>query len=156
MSASPQPASMLTPPGSYRDDYATAYRARPMIPRQVRATAGSLETLITWNGPEDMRGVAGFRIYKDNENNLVEEIRDPLRRQTKVKLPGNGAAMVYVSAFTTLNRESPKIAVRATTNTDQLVVTGSGGATGGSEGAQPPGWTDEPSGGRGRDESFIY
>ena len=156
MNTFPQVASMLPPPATYSDDYATAYRGRPMIPRQVRATAGSLETLITWNGPEDMRGVAGFRIYKDNENNLVEEVRDPARRQTKVKLPGNGAAMIYVSAFSTLNRESPKVVVRGTTNTDQLVVTGTGGATGGSEGAQPPGWTEEPGGGRGKDESFIY
>jgi len=148
---------MVTPPAGYSDDYATAYRGRPMMPRQVRASAGSLEALITWNGPEDMRGVAGFRVYKDNESNLVEEIRDLSRRQTKVTLPGNAKAMIYVSAFSTLNRESPKVAVLASTNTDQLVVTGTGGATPGTAPVQPPGWPDEPDGGgRGSDDYFRY
>lgn len=153
----PQGPSMAKPQYGGGDPYANAYRQRPMSPRQVRATSGSLEALITWNAPEDTRGIVGFRIYKDDENGLVEEIRDPARRQTKVKLPGgSGKAMVYVSAFTTLNRESPKIAVLAQTNSDQLVVTGTGGATSGTEGAEPPGWGEEPGGGRQRDDLYSF
>lgn len=123
------------------------FRLRPKAPRGPRASAGSMEATIFWNSPADRRGVAGFRVYRDNENNLVFETKDPNTRQATIKLPGNSAAMCFVSCVSELGRESPKIPVVVQSNTDKYVLSGTGGETGGAAASTPPEWPQEPSGG---------
>src|SRR5579883_1187670 len=74
-------------------------RRRPDPPRNLISQPGSLEALITWNAPIKFNEVAGWRIYRDNEGNLVDTILDPNSRQYRPKLPANTATAFYVSAI---------------------------------------------------------
>jgi hypothetical protein len=123
-------------------------RRRPQPPRSLIAQAGSLVSLITWNAPQVTKGIVGWRFYKDNETNLVDDIRDPTRRQYKMALPANKTTMAYVSSITQQNVESIKVGILVHSNTDQLVVAGTGGGTNGSQPSNPPGWGNEFSGGQ--------
>lgn len=122
-------------------------RKRPDPPRSLIAQAGSLEALITWNSPQKDSDIVGWRVYKDNESNLLQAITDAVTRKIVVKLPSNTPTGIYVSSVNARGKESIKVFCLATANTDQYVVTGTGGATGGSSASPPPGYTDEPSGG---------
>lgn len=126
---------------------APVFRLRPMAPRGLRTAAGSLEAMIFWNTPADMRGVAGFRIYRDNESNLVYETKDPSTRQATIRLPGASSAMCFVCSVSEIGRESPKISITVRSNTDKLLQTGNSGETSGSSPVSPPEWPNEPSGG---------
>src|SRR6266550_2856151 len=126
-------------------------RRRPEPPRSLVSQPASLGAVLTWNAPVKTKGVVGFRIYKDTETNLLEEVRDPARRQFRVVLPANTKANYYVSTFTSQNAESPKIPVLVSSNTDQLATAGSG--TNGSQPSPPPSWGSEPSGGNVRGRS---
>jgi len=123
-------------------------RRRPQSPRSLISQAASLGAVLTWNAPVKMKGVIGFRIYKDSETNLLEEVRDLSRRQYRVTLPANTKANYYVSTFTVQGAESPKIPILVSSNTDQLATAGSG--TNGSQPSPPPSWNNEPSGGSSR------
>ena len=125
-----------------------AYRGRPQPPQSVEGRGGSLEVVIFWTAPANQEGIAGWRVFKDNENNMVWQSMDPNIRQTTIKVPGNSSAMFYVCSVTELQRESPKIPVYVASNTDQMVVTGTGGATAGSASAPASEWFDQPGGGR--------
>lgn len=128
--------------------YATAYRGRPQAPRDVRSQAGSLSALITWSAPRTMEGVDGWRVFKDSETMLVWQSSDPRVRQLQISLPAKASANFFVCAVSSLGREGPKIQVVASSNTDQMVASGTTGATSGSGATPPPGWGDNPYGGR--------
>jgi len=122
-------------------------RKRPDPPRSLIAQQGSLETLITWNAPQKDSDVAGWKVYKDNESNLVATITDPMTRQYTAKLPASTKTYFYVSSINAAGRESIKVQVLGQSNTDQMVTSGTGGGTSGSSSSPPPGYPDEPSGG---------
>lgn len=122
-------------------------RRRPDPPRSLIAQAGSLEALITWNAPQKFDDIAGWRVYRDNEGNLVDAIFDVGSRQYRPKLPANTPTAFYVSSINNAGRESIKVQVIAKANTDQYVTTGTGGGTSGSSSSTPPGYNQEPSGG---------
>ncbi len=148
MSEFPQPPSIFPAALSTYEQTIMPFRGRPQAPRNVRATAGSLETLITWNAPANMEGVEGWRVYKDNERNIVSDTLDRNARQYRAKLPGGQAkALFLVAAVSELGREGPLVAVLAQSDTNKLVLTGTTGETGGAASTAPPGWEEEPTGG---------
>jgi hypothetical protein len=152
----PHSGSMTKPQAGVPMTQAVEFRGRPGLTRSLRAQSGSLEASVFWNLPADPRGVASFRIYKDNDQNFFQEIKDPNCRQFLVKLPANTKSRVYVSAVSSLGREGPKgEGIQVQSNTDSYVTSGTGGATGGtpSNSPPPPEWPDEPTGGKG--ETFI-
>lgn len=125
-------------------------RKRPDPPRSLIAQPGSLEALITWNGPQKMGDISAWRIYRDTENNLVDTITDVSTRQYKPKLPASTPTAFYISAANPSGIESVKVQIIVTANADQFVVAGTGGGTGGTTPTVPPGYGKEPSGGGGR------
>lgn len=132
------------------------FRGVPQAPRDLRTTQGTLEAKVTWQLPADIQGCDGWRVYRDNEENLIATIEDPRVRQANVKLPGGAKAMVYVSAVSALGREGPKVGVLVESNTDQVVVTGTTGGTGGVEPPSPPNWPEAPGGGRAKFDDPIF
>jgi len=123
-------------------------KKRPLPPRNLIAQGGSLELLITWNAPQIRSSdIAGWRVYRDNETNLVQNITDPSARQTRVKVPANTSVALYVSSVSTRGAESSKVQIIGKANTDQYVVAGTAGGTGGSAAPPPPGYPSEPTGG---------
>lgn len=122
---------------------------RPQPPRSAMAQSGSLEVLITWNAPQNQRSILGYRVYKDNEGNLVSDTADPSVRQIKIKLPSSTKNSFYVSSYNA-QKESIKVLAIGTSNTDQIVVAGTSGGTGGTSPSPPPGYPHEPTGGSGK------
>jgi hypothetical protein len=122
-------------------------RKRPDPPRSLIAQSGSLEALITWNAPQKSNDIAGWRIYKDDEKTLIDSILDPAARQYRPKLPANTPTAFYISAINGAGRESIKVQVIVTANTDQAVVSGTTGATSGTSPKPPAGYGGEPTGG---------
>ncbi len=125
-----------------------AFRGRPQPPQSVEARAGSLETTIFWTAPQNMEGIAAWRVFKDDENKLVSPDLDVNTKRFAAKMPGDGSAMFYVCSVSELGRESPKVPVFAQSNTDKLVATGTAGSTAGSVSAPATEWTEQPRGGR--------
>ena len=123
-------------------------RRRPQQPRNLIAQSGSLIALVNWNAPLVVKGIVGWRFYRDNENNLIDDVRDPGRRQYKVPLPANKTTMVYISSITQQGVESQKVGIMISSNTDQLVTTGTAGGTNGTSPSNPPGWQNELTGGQ--------
>lgn len=117
---------------------------RPDPPRSIIAQPGSLEVLLTWNSPYKAGDVSSWRIYKDNESNLVDSIPDPNVRQARIKVPAATPTAFYISAVNASGRESIKVQIIAKANTDQLAVSG---GTSGTTPNLPPGYSNEPSGG---------
>lgn len=132
----------------------TGSRKRPDPPRSLIAQSGSLEALITWNAPQKMGDISAWRVYKDNENNLIDTITDVGTRQYKPKLPASTPTAFYVSAINPLGIESIKVQIIAAANGDQFVTAGTSGGTGGTTPSTPPGYSGEPSGGGGRRFAF--
>lgn len=125
-------------------------RRRPQPPRNLISQPASLGALITWNAPVKSVGIAGWRIYKDNENNLLEEIRDPSRRQAQVRINASSAQAFYVSSFTLQGAESPKMQVIASPSLGEfLVAFNDPGAVNPKIPNDPPEWASEPTGGTG-------
>jgi len=122
-------------------------RKRPDPPRSIIPQPGSLEALLTWNAPQKANDIVGWRIYKDNEGNLIDSILDPAARQYRPKLPANTPTAFYISSINGRGRESIKVQVIATANTDQAVVSGTTGATSGSSASPVAGYGNEPTGG---------
>lgn len=125
------------------------YRGRPAKVQSLEFTPGTLEATLFWTAPQNMEGVDGWNLYKDNETNLILKSTDPTLRQALVKLPGAGKSMFYVCACSKLGIEGPKTPVLVTSTTDLVVVTGTAGGTGGTGSGSTPGWTGSPSGGGG-------
>jgi hypothetical protein len=88
-------------------------------------------------------------VYENIETNKVWESTDPTIRQVRIKMPADSSRLFFVSCFSILGRESAKVPVVGSSNTDKMVVDGTTGETGGTAPTPPPEWPEEPSGGRG-------
>lgn len=152
----PAPPSMFPAALTPFEQERLPFRGIPQPPQSLRSESGSLEATLFWNSPQNLEGIAGWRVFRGNESTLMFETKDPNLRQLKVKMAGGGAKeMFYISSVSELGRESPKIGVLAASTTDQMVVSGTGGATAGTS-SQPSGdWLTEPSGGKYWDQQFI-
>lgn len=117
---------------------------KPQAPRDVFVQPASRGVLITWKLPVDHDTVAGWRIYKNTESNLVAEIRDKGTRQAFIPLDAGATPPqnnFFVCSFSTLGRESGKIF-------RQGKATIEASAPGVPE--PPPGYVQEQAGGRNR------
>ncbi len=123
------------------------YRGIPAPPRNLQIQSGSLEVLLVWNQPADLRGVDKFYVYQGDENNRVWQSVDGATQQVRLKVPADTATAFYISSVSKAGRESKKVQIIGKANSDQLVVSGTSGGTGGSSPPPPSGWTDEPTGG---------
>jgi hypothetical protein len=61
-----------------------------------------------------MAGITAWKIYKDNESNLLQTINDPNATQATIKLSLTAATGFYVSAVNALGQESIKMQVIGT------------------------------------------
>lgn len=124
------------------------YRGLPAALQDLQYRPGSLEVVLFWSVSQNRLGMDSFRVFQDNENNLIQQIGDRNARQLTVKMPGNSSAMFYVCAVSMFGREGPKLSVLAKTNSDLMVVTGTSGGTTGSSSAPDQDWKNQSSGGR--------
>jgi len=111
------------------------YPLQPDPPRGVRITSGSLEVLVSWNAPADMRGVAKFRVYKGNERNPRAEVDAQIRSAT-IKVPAGNSDFFHVKSVSSTGRESIVASAWGTSSADSS-----------SNASQPTEWASEPSGG---------
>ena len=127
------------------------FRGIPAPPRNLRCSSGTMEVLVTWNAPPHLLGVDGFRVYQTTENNLIWSTKDRTVRQTRIKMPANTTDNFFVSSVSTFGRESAKIPVQGTSDTNKYVVATSPDGTDGTGGSGGAEWSREPGGGgRGR------
>lgn len=95
---------------------------KPQPPRDIFAQAGPRGVLLNWRqGAKVNQDLAGFRIYKDNENSLFAEIRDPNTTQHFVELTAGSSpppTNVFVSTINKLGQESQKVQVIATSTVE--------------------------------------
>ena len=110
--------------------------ARPDPPRRLISQPGALLALITWNAPQRIGSISGWRIYQNDETNLVLSIQDVNVRQYSPTLPAATPTAFYISAVNPLGVESIKVQVIAVA-----------GAAGTIPPTTPPGYGGEPSGG---------
>lgn len=150
------PIQKMTPLPPNANPELQLYRGIPAAVQDLQYRSGSLEVVLFWSAPQSMLGVDKWRIFQDNENNLIQQIDDRNARQVTIKMPGNSSAMFYVCAVSEFKREGPKRSVLAKTTTDQIVTSGTTGATSGSSSTPDSEWTQQPSGGnyRGRIATF--
>lgn len=82
---------------------------KPQQPRNLQVQSGSRGALVTWDMPPAFADIAGFRIYKDSENSLLDTIYDSNVRQYKIPLSSGAAppvTNVFISAFNVRGKES--------------------------------------------------
>lgn len=86
---------------------------KPSPPRDVFLQSGPRGLLVNWRLPAGLNSdVAGFRIYKDNENALFAEIRDPNTTQHFIEATAGTTpptTNIFVSSINKLNVESATI-----------------------------------------------
>lgn len=114
---------------------------RPEPPRDVTAQAGPRGALVTWKLAKNNSDTKGYRVYKDTETNLYEEIQDRGRRQEFVELSAGASppiTNVFVSCINASGQESQKVQVKAQASIEA-------GAP--SVPSTPPGYSSEGSGG---------
>ena len=128
-------------------------RRAPRPPRSLISQAGTQKAVLTWSGPEDNRGVDGWRVFVDDDLQVFATIHDPATRKTEIPISASGSRFAAVSSFTRISKtkfiESARIPIVLTANTDKFVVTGTGGETSGVSPSSPPEYSSEPEGGRG-------
>lgn len=118
--------------------------AKPQSPRDVFVQPASRSVLLTWKLPEDHDNVAGYRIYKNTESNLVAEIRDKGTRQALIPLDSGASpqpANFFVCSISTLGRESSKVMVQGKATAE---------ASAPNVPEPPPGYLAEGAGGKNR------
>lgn len=84
-------------------------RRRPDPPRDLQVTVGTLDVTISWTAPVNPVDVAGWRVYKDTESNLIDKIADPSTTQVKIKLSISSPTAFYISSVNSIGQESIKI-----------------------------------------------
>lgn len=87
---------------------------KPQPPRNLQAQSGSRKVLVTWDAPADPSGIAGYKVYTANEDQLLDTINDPNVRQYNV--PASSGATpsvmnVFISSFSA-QRESALVQIQ--------------------------------------------
>lgn len=84
----------------------------PGVPRDISLQSGPRGILVNWRGPDGFRDdIAGYRIYKGDENTLYAEITDPNTTQHFIETTAGSSPVVtniMVSSINKLGVESPK------------------------------------------------
>jgi hypothetical protein len=80
-------------------------RRRPFPIRNLTGvkSATQAQVVLSWTGPQNLSAVVGFNIYKDNENNRIQNIANPKTLSTIIALATTGIKVAYfVSAYSAL------------------------------------------------------
>lgn len=95
---------------------------RPLPPRDLFLQPGPRGVLLNWRAPaKGTIDIAGYRIYKDDENGLFAEIRDPGTLQHYIETTAGSTPPVtnlFVSTVNKLGVESPKVNIQGTAITE--------------------------------------
>lgn len=95
---------------------------KPLPPRDLYVQAGSRGILLNWRIPAKANiDIAGYRIYKDNENSLFAEVRDPNTTQHYIEATAGSsppATNLFVSAINQLGQESNKVQIQGTASAE--------------------------------------
>lgn len=113
----------------------------PSPPRDLQVQAGPRGALLTWKLPVNNSDIAGYRIYKGDENTLYEESHDRGRRQEFVELTAGATPPItnlFVSCLNAAGAESAKIQIKAQASAEAGAPTLP---------STPPGYNDEGAGG---------
>jgi hypothetical protein len=89
---------------------------KPAKPRDLFSQAGPRGVLLNWRAPADVREVAGYRIYKDDEQSLFAEIRDPSTTQHFVEATAGSSPPItnfFISTISKLGNESSRVQIQA-------------------------------------------
>lgn len=84
-------------------------RKIPDAPRDVFLQSGPRGILVNWRGPQVGDDVAGWRLYKDDENSLFAEIHEPATTQHFIEASAGATPPVtniFVSSINKLGVES--------------------------------------------------
>lgn len=88
----------------------------PPPPREVTVQSAPRGIFLSWSEPdprdENARFIAGWRIYKDDDRTLYEEIRDRATRQKFIEATAGSApptTNVFVSSINALGKESASV-----------------------------------------------
>jgi hypothetical protein len=111
----PMPAPAPVPPGRAL----LGYSGKPANPRNLQVSGNT----VSWSAPVDTRGIVGYRIYLDKENNLINTVSalmgnakaDPSHTHSvNLKIAPATTHTVFVSSITNQGRESSKIPIAIT------------------------------------------
>ncbi len=116
-------------------------RRAPQPPRSLTTQRGSFKSVVTWNAPEDARGIVGYQVYVDNETSPFQRI-GPESRRIEIPLVSNASRFAAISSVNALGFESVKVPIVAQSNADLYDAAASGSSP-----APPPDWEREPLGG---------
>ena len=89
---------------------------KPAPPRDIFTQPGPRGVLLNWRAPAVVQEVAGYRIYKDDENSLFAEIKDPTTTQHFIESTAGSTPPVtnfFISTFSKLGQESARIQIQA-------------------------------------------
>jgi hypothetical protein len=93
-----------------------ASRRRPQPPRSLFAIWTNSHFNLSWQGPQNMSGILGFNIYRDNDNNRIQNLANAKNLFAEISMPVGfvGKVGLWVSTYTSL-LESIKVQVIAST-----------------------------------------
>lgn len=95
---------------------------KPMPPRDLQVQSGPRGILVNWRQPAGQTSdIAGWRVYKDNENSLFAETRDPSTTQHFIDATSGSTpptTNIFVSSINKLGVESQKVQVQAKATTE--------------------------------------
>lgn len=115
----------------------------PYPPRGLQAYSGTLEVTLTWMPPQKAQDVAGYAIFKDSENNRIMDIDNAHILRATIKVPSDTAAAFYVACKNESGTLSRREQVIGRANTDQVVISGTGGGTAGESATPADDWTQQ-------------
>jgi phosphoribosylcarboxyaminoimidazole (NCAIR) mutase len=101
---------------------------RPATPRDLFFQAGSRGGLLTWKLPTINDDIDGYRIYKDSDLNLYEEIKDRGRRQEYIELSAAAVTPIVITAISRTGNVVTVTANQAYRKGDSVVIAGVTGA----------------------------
>lgn len=84
----------------------------PALPTDLQTQAGPRGILLTWKLPDKYQDIIGWRVYKDDENTLFQDIRDRGTRQAFIPTDAGASPPVvnlFVSSVNALGIESNKV-----------------------------------------------
>lgn len=89
----------------------------PGAPRDLFVQSGPRGILLNWRPPATNVDVSGYRVYKDDENSLFAELRDPGATQHFIETTAGASpptVNLFISSIGKLGTESPKVQIQGT------------------------------------------
>jgi hypothetical protein len=113
------PLPFTWPPNQTNLDYQTRWSQAlaaqgnnrvPPAPVGVQAIVGTMKVTLKWNvAAVDQGLIAGFRIFKDTESNLVQTVSDPNARSIDIPLTDNSPHNFFVASVSPAKKQSKPV-----------------------------------------------